>query len=344
MERNHTSLSVPTIDPDSHYPNHVIGNFVAEPHRSDAVRALVKIHNRLSNQINQMSSVLTDAACRDCLRCIFLYCTNRLKEISEFIHQGHIFPWFRLRLWDKDPEVPNEIKPLRVGIYPIAANPIHWGHLATGLSATAQLRLDKVIYIIAGSDPRKPDLVSQEIRHAVGKNLIEMFSPLFSYSPLARGNTLEGEINLFRFLKLNRYQAMEVFYLAGTDHFHRVNPLTGRPDTIWKLEESMRSQSGAVRQRNQTVSVAFLEREPPKKRLDSFLPIHLLPPLPFTTSSTSIRSALADPSNCEGISCLPYDAFVYFNMYKFFNTEWPVSTCEDARSRACPISKPWLIA
>ena len=340
MERKHTNLSLPVIVPAVHNSNHISANIAARVLRRTS--SIAKIHNRISEQVNQMSGLLTESACRDCLRCIYLYCVNCLKEITEFIHQGHIFPWVRLRLWEKDSEVPVEIRPLRVGVYPIAANPIHWGHLVGGLSAMAQLRLDKVIYIIAGSDPRKPALVSQEARHAVGKNLIEMFSPLFSYSPLAWGNALEGEVNTFRFLQLNRIQAMEVFYIAGTDHYQRINPVTGQPDTIWKLEEGLKSTNGGVKERNQIVSAVFLERKQPRKRIESFFPIHLLPPLPFSISSTSIRSALTDPSNCEGILGLPIKAFAYINTYKLYNTLLPLSICKDVGSQACPISKPWM--
>jgi nicotinic acid mononucleotide adenylyltransferase len=187
---------------------------------------------------------------------------------------------------------------VRVGIYPIAANPIHWGHLVGGLSAMAQLRLDKLVYIIAGSDPRKPGLVSHKGRHEIGKNLIEMFNPLFSWSSLAWGNTLDGEANLFRFLQLNRFQAMEVFYVAGTDHYQRINPVTGQADTIWKLEEGLKSAGAAVKEGNQSVSAAFLERQLPSKWIESSFPVQVLPPLPFSTSSTSIRAALTDSSKC----------------------------------------------
>jgi hypothetical protein len=106
MQRNHASQSVPVIIPDHLKSNHLHAHSSAAALRSNAVRTIVKIHNRISEQVNQMNSLLTDSACRDCLRCIYLCCADRLKEITEFIHQGHIFPWIRLRLGEKHPTVP----------------------------------------------------------------------------------------------------------------------------------------------------------------------------------------------------------------------------------------------
>ena len=68
---------------------------------------------------------------------------------------------------------------LRLGIYPVAANPFHWAHLLIGLSALVRFRLDKIIYVIPGSDPRKPALAAAEIRHLIGEEVIKIFAPFF---------------------------------------------------------------------------------------------------------------------------------------------------------------------
>ena len=98
---------------------------------------------------------------------------------------------------------------------------MHWGHILVALSAMAASKLDKVVFVIAGSDPRKPSMTSEETRHHLGRSVIEMFHPLFAYSPLALGTDLDGETNLARLLKLNSHQPMDVFYIAGGDHYRR---------------------------------------------------------------------------------------------------------------------------
>src|SRR3989304_2178121 len=59
------------------------------------------------------------------------------------------------------------VRPLRLGVFPIAANPLHWAHLMSGLAAMERFCLDKIMFVIAGSDPRKPNLASAILGHLV---------------------------------------------------------------------------------------------------------------------------------------------------------------------------------
>ena len=79
-------------------------------------------------------------------------------------------------------------RPLRLGVFPIAANPLHWAHLLSGLTAMERFCLDKIIFVIAGGDPRKPDLASAILRHHIAQQVLRLFHPLFEYSPIALGS------------------------------------------------------------------------------------------------------------------------------------------------------------
>ena len=103
------------------------------------------------------------------------------------------------------------------------------------LSAMVAMKLDKVIFIIAGLDARKPSMLPEEARHRLSRSILEKFDPLFAYSPLALGTDLDGEANCWRLLALNSRRNIEIFYIAGADHLGRTTS-RGEPDTIQKLE------------------------------------------------------------------------------------------------------------
>ncbi|MCX5710361.1 MAG: UTP--glucose-1-phosphate uridylyltransferase, partial [Candidatus Omnitrophica bacterium] len=113
-------------------------------------------------------------------------------------------------------------RPFRIGVYPVAANPFTWMHLIAGLAAIAEYKLDKIIYVIAGSDPRKASsLLADHPRHIMAQKVLKMFDPLFAYCPIASGTPLDGETNIFRILNMNSHQKIEAFYMVGRDHYNR---------------------------------------------------------------------------------------------------------------------------
>src|SRR5438067_622676 len=69
-----------------------------------------------------------------------------LDRIDEHVKAGEIDPTIDLRMHSQD--APKALAPrtARVGFYPVAADPFHWGHLLIGLQAMASLKLDKVVY------------------------------------------------------------------------------------------------------------------------------------------------------------------------------------------------------
>ncbi len=113
---------------------------------------------------------------------------------------------------DDEPCLPYPRR-LRVGVYPIAANPLHWGHLLIGLRAMASLQLDKVVYVISGRDPRKPKMFLPICAISWRGISLKLFGPLFACSSLARYSGYDGETNLFRILTLNRKQPW-IFFIS----------------------------------------------------------------------------------------------------------------------------------
>jgi hypothetical protein len=175
----------------------------------------------------------------------------------------------------------------------------------------ASMSLDKIVYLIAGEDSRKPGMASARARHQLGRSVIEKFNPLFAYSSLAFDTALDGETNLGRLLSLNAGQPMEVFYIAGADHFRR-KTACGEPDTIQKLERVVEEQKMVGGERN-TISAVFLDREGMIREQGSVatsLKVHVLPPLPFSFSSTAVRQALCREAFSESLVSLPYSCLL----------------------------------
>jgi len=201
------------------------------------------------------------------------------------------------------------VRPLRLGVFPIAANPLHWAHLMSGLAAMERFCLDKIIFVIAGSDPRKPDLASAILRHKVAQQVLRLFHPLFEYSPMAIGSSLPGEVNIFRIMSSHGARPLHAFYLAGSDHCHRFAPQTGHPDTIQRLEEGVRNAIHGFDPRARWLSVVFLNRGDYNESDASFLDIHWIQQMPLKTSSTKIRDALCGREPLCELAALPFTAY-----------------------------------
>lgn len=148
-------------------------------------------------------------------------------------------------------------RPLRIAYFPVAADPFHWAHLLTALEAMAQLKLDKVVFIVAGRDARKPDLTDADLRHPLAKKEIGQFGEFFAYSDIAlqagindpepgakptANGTNDGETNIFHDLARNRHLPITAYYLVGSDHFNWTVEKKGRlqDDTVKKIEDNMK--------------------------------------------------------------------------------------------------------
>jgi nicotinic acid mononucleotide adenylyltransferase len=296
------------VDPNSRHFKKI--SFAASPDRpyADVSDAVDAVRQSTLLQLVGMSQWATDQDCRESLRSITARIEDLFGSVAELARTGQLRPFFHIGLAEGEEPVLVEPWPLRVGFYPLAANPMHWGHILVALSAMVQMKLDKVVFVIAGRDRRKPSMTSEETRHYLGRAVIESFHPLFAYSPLALGTDLDGEANLGRLLKLNRQQAMEICYIAGGDHYQRTTP-EGEPDTIEKLEAIVRANGNP----HHEISAIFIDRESSTRehrKVETFLKVHTLPEIPFSFSSTAARKALCRDAFCVALVSLPYSCLL----------------------------------
>ena len=208
-----------------------------------------------------------------------------LQSIAALIRRGEISPWHKLRLGPEEPEYPAVEHLARLGVFPVAANPFHWMHFIAGLVAISRFKLDKVVYILAGNDPRKPYLLPTPIRHQIGEEVLRGFAPFFEYSPITLGNDFPGEENVFRLLQLNAGQRIHGF-----------------------------------NKRLHSISVLFLDRGLPKLHVETFLNIEWIRDLPLQCSSTGIREALDGCRALNELSALPYTVFHQILLRKLYGT------------------------
>ncbi|MEI6127749.1 MAG: hypothetical protein WCQ99_14480 [Pseudomonadota bacterium] len=276
-----------------------------------------QIHSELCSMGGLLNLGITDEP----LHTIYRTAALQLLEIEKLFSERAIDPFVEIRTSCDDSILPELKKTVRIGVYPLAANPFHWGHLLIGLSAIARLKLDKVVYVIAGHDVRKPDLAPAEIRHPMAQDVLKMFEPLFCYSSVALDTDYDGETNLLRILSLNPLQKIEAFYLAGADHYRRCYPGTQYPDTIQKLEDNMFGAAQGFNENIHSISAAFIERGTHEGIFDTFLNVQFLPAMPFKASSTMIREAFEGKRDGKALAILPYTAYVdirAFNLYSPF--------------------------
>jgi len=271
--------------------------------------AAARVYGRLQGELDAMAGVLGAAADRTVFNEIGELAGSCLTSIESMVIAGRISPGPVVRLGDDGRVDPAPDRPLRVGFLPTAANPFHWMHLMGGLVAMSRLHLDQVVYINAGEDPRKPDLVPARIRHRMGRQFLDAFAPFFAYSPISLEGRLSGEENLFRLLALNADRAVHAFYLVGSDHYHRWDPRTGLPDTIQRLEDGIAKWTRDPEAPRHQLTVVFMERGDRTEPVPTTLDVGWISDLPLRCSSTSIRQALCGRGSPEVLAALPLSVF-----------------------------------
>lgn len=286
------------------------------------------IAHRLSLELDSMKELLSGCDGTVTIETIGREMNSQLTTIRGLIAEGQILPRCNLQMSQGALPLSPCDRPLRIGVFPTAADPFHWMHLLSGLKAMAICKLDKVIYVITGSDPRKPALLRADERHRMAQDVLRLFVPLFAYSPIALDNALDGETNIFRILQLNPRQKVDAFYIAGSDHYYRHNPATGKPDTIQKLENGVKRKIFGYDERMSSISVIFVGRG---KRvlngIDTFLNVKFIRGMPFEASSTSIRKALAGGGTIKKLAALPYSVFKHIRRSALYSSffKYPVA-------------------
>jgi nicotinic acid mononucleotide adenylyltransferase len=261
------------------------------------------IAENVESELSGMQGTLGRDADPDLFLQARIWALAKLQRIGELAASGLILPSAAGRPHGSSG------RPWRLGVFPLAANPLHWAHLLGGLAAMERFCLDKIIFIIAGSDPRKPGLASAILRHRIAREVLRLFHPLFEYSSIALGSCLPGELNLLRVMAAHGGRPLHVYYLAGSDHCHRLSPQTGQPDTIQRLEEAVRGAVGGFDSRVHRLSVVFLDRGERRQPVESFLDVRWIEQLPLNTSSTRIRGALGGRESLCELAALPFTAY-----------------------------------
>jgi nicotinic acid mononucleotide adenylyltransferase len=279
-----------------------------------------------------MQEILGDHADANAFLALEHWTRSTLERIGDLMDQGYIDParGEGRRLGAEPARLSRHS--LRLGVFPTAGNPLHWGHLLGGLAAMERFQLDRVMYVIAGEDPRKAALAHEHIRHRIAQDVLKLFHPLFEYSPLALGTTKPGEVNAFRVFARSD-APLHMFYLAGSDHARRFTPRTGRPDTIQRLETGVRKRVRGFNPRAHRLSAVFLDRGDRCAPVESFLDVRWIDHLPMRTSSTRIRGALSGHEPLCELLALPFTAYCAICAHGIYRMEeedagrWP-SECD----------------
>ena len=169
-------------------------SFLAEKSAS----IIQRIAHNVLRELYLMREVLGESAIEPDFAWLAQSAVSSLSHIGHQIVEGRSVPWVNVKHFPAHYPVRPINREVRLGVFPVAANPFHWVHLLGGLLAMQTFTLDKIIYVIAGSDPRKPDMAPAEARHAMARSLLRLFRPLFEYSPIALEDSSSGEENLFR--------------------------------------------------------------------------------------------------------------------------------------------------
>jgi hypothetical protein len=263
----------------------------------------------VNHELSSMEKLLHRHADVEAFAAMDRWARSTLGQIGALVSRGVICPSMAEQ---EDPDSrfrSRTLRPLRLGVFPIAADPLHWLHVLTGLAAMENLRLDKVVYVVAGEDRRKPMLAPEQFRHLIAREVLKLFSPLLEYSAIALGSAADGEENVFRIIASFPGRPLHAFYIAGSDHNQRFVSSSGDPDTIQKLERGAQGRLLGFNPRNHKLSVVFLDRGGHLDSTETFLDVHWVRALPLQTSSTRIRDALAGKGPLLELSFLPYSAF-----------------------------------
>lgn len=257
-------------------------------------QAIAAIRSRLDGQLSQMARQLSDPAVSTRFGCIRQRASALLETIGDLAACGRIrlSPPLRVLLADPAPPPPPDGRPIRLGVFPVTANPMHWGHLLCALEAIALLALDQVVFIVQGVDPRKEAAtrITESDRHELARQAICVLHPLAVYSDIGRGNSFVGEHNIFRLLRLNSPARIIAHYLVGADHY-RLLDAHGLPDTLLRLERNVLDPALGFDQRCHELSVVFIERGLGRRRqrCHTNLPVRFVPAI-LDCSSTDVRN------------------------------------------------------
>ncbi|TNF38390.1 MAG: hypothetical protein EP329_00545 [Deltaproteobacteria bacterium] len=230
-----------------------------------------------------------------------------LTEIGRLVRSGELRPAPPVRVSREASPLPPVEAEIRLGVFPVNGNPIHWGHLLSCLGAIAEHRLDLVAVVVQGRDARKRiSAATERHRHEMARDVLALLAPLVVYSDIGLGNAFVGEDNLFRLLRLNARQRIHAHYLVGSDHYRRVDA-RGAPDTVARLEDNVSGRALGFDPEVHRLKLLVLERGVPHDDVETSLDVAFLP-VALEASSTAIRKG--------ELHLAPYQALRYLRRHR----------------------------
>lgn len=272
---------------------------------------LMQVMTELAN----MTSMLGRAAARRRIGEIQGLVRALLHQVAQLIMAGEIDPWTRLRMTPDDPPVSPSADVVRIGVLPLSANPIHWGHLLSGLSVMVRARLDKIVYLICHDPSPATELYPEELRRGAAAVAIALFQPLFTLVPAQAGKSLDGPASFFRLLGLNGQQTVEAFYVSGYE--------SGASISIIETMEALHAESNRIgaghNERLHPVSLVRMDAAAGEGPASGNPRLLVIPsPLPWVSTS-AVRAALSSSLHRDELSALPACAFLHLRMLSSFD-------------------------
>lgn len=237
-----------------------------------------------------------------------------LHQIARLIIEREINPWMQLRLTPDEPPAAFSPSAARIGVFPLAANPIHWGHLLCGLSVMIQARLDKIVYVITRDSSPAAELYPEELRRGAAAEAIAIFQPLFTLVPGSAGKSTSGPASFFRLLGLNSQQIVEAFYVSGHESCASVS-IPETMDALWKEGKT----SGSYDERLHRFSIISIAAGAGERSGESNARVLVVPSALPGVSEAAVRAALRSSQRRDELSALPACAFRHLRILSAFD-------------------------
>jgi hypothetical protein len=270
---------------------------------------------QVMTELASMMSLLGRAPAGKRISEIQVHVRALLHQVAKLVTAQEVNPWIRLRMTAEEPPVLPSAQAVRVGVFPLSANPIHWGHLLCGLSVMARARLDKIVYVIAQDASPSAELYPDELRRGAAAEAISLFQPLFTLVPASAGKSMSGPASFFRLLGLNNQQAMEAYYISAYESGGAAS-LTEIMDGLWGHGNGHPQSHNENLHPVSLIRVDRILEEKPSLRN----PRVLMVPQPLPGISTNaVRAALLSALHRDELSALPACAFRYLRMLSAFD-------------------------
>jgi hypothetical protein len=236
--------------------------------------------------------------------------TRLFDLVERGVREARIIPGARIRLSAAGAPPRLTRTAVRLGVYPVSADPLHWGHIIDGLSAVARLDLDAVVYVVLDQAADRPTLFSRDLRHEMARRLLERFAPLLVYSPASAGLRHDGPRSLFDLLRLNSRQMIEVCYLAVMDPRSPLRAEAAYRRIMEEMRRLIRDPSAGYSAQRTPLTMGFLGElmDPPP----ATAPPAVFLPTPFlSVSAAEVVAAMSGSGRPECFARLPYTVYRY---------------------------------